>query len=480
MSKLKSHIARAEGRTRPISCHLKRSYHIVKHSLIIILALLVLGSAAWCAEETVLRIGDKSISVEEFEKTAQKLRETGYSHVEELDQQGKQELLDGVIARELLIAEGLRRGYDRESSIAQVVAKSERKALMNKLYEQEAVQASYSFTEEELREFFVRQQYDVEVLSQHIVCATEEEARLVLELLGEGTPFESLIRPYSLQNIQQRFGPAGWVGWFKIGEVYEGLKVPLATMPIGSVYPDPMQTVSGYHVFRLGERRPVDFVAAREWVKKKARVQSRADDMERYVGTLRQRYQLALDAEVFAELLALPQQATQWDEGDAPLLTWRGGQLMAREYLALVEQGRAPHPAELDSARLYKAVDNLAGKQIMVAEARKLGIAADADIRANVERERDALLVKRLYQAEAERVGEIGDEAVRAFYDQHLDQFTRADGRVVDFAFVRESIRTALRQRAETEAMDALLAELREAYASQIHVFPEALEKAFE
>ena len=452
----------------------------MQYSLVSTLVLLVLGSAALGAEETVLRIGDKAISVRQFEAMAQKLRETGYSHVEELDQQGKQELLDGVIARELLIAEGLRRGYDRDSAIAQAVAKSERRALMNKLYEQEAVQASYSFSDADLRAFFARQQYDVEVLSQHIVCATEEEARLVLELLDEGTSFESLIRPYSLQNIQQRFGPGGWVGWFKVGEVYEGLKVPLSTMPVGSVYPDPVRTVSGYHVFRLGERRPVDFVAAREWVKKKARVQSRADDMERYVGTLRQRYQLALDAEVFAALLAVPSQATQWDGGGAPLLTWRGGQLMAREYLALVEQGRAPHPAELDSARLYKAVDNLAGKQIMVAEARKLGIADDADIRANVEKEKDALLIKRLYQVEAARVGEIDDEAVRAFYDQHLDQFTRADGQVADFAFVRESIRTALRMRAETEAMDALLAELREAYADQIQVFPEVLEKAFE
>ena len=452
----------------------------MKYSLVTTFALLVLGSASLCAEETVLRIGDKSISVAEFEKTAQKLRETGYSHVEELDQQGKQELLDGVIARELLVAEGLRRGYDRESAIAQAVAKSERRALMNKLYEREAVQASYAFSDADLRAFFSQQQYDVEVLSQHIVCATEEEARLVLELLDEGTPFESLIRPYSLPNIQQRFGPGGWVGWFKIGEVYEGLKVPLSTMPIGSVYPDPVKTVSGYHVFRLGERRPVDFAAVREWVEKQALVQSRADDMERYVVTLRERYQLALDAEVFAALLALPPQSTQWDGVAAPLLTWRGGQLMAQEYLALVGQGRAPHPAELDSAHLYKAVDNLAGKQIMVAEARKLGIADDAAIRTNVERERDALLVKRLYQAEAARVGEIGDEAVRAFYDQHIDQFTRADGRVADFAFVRESIRAALRQRAETEAMDALLAELREAYANQIHVFPAALEKAFE
>ena len=449
----------------------------MKHSLV---SILVLCSAALGAEEAILRVGDKVISVREFEVLAQKLRETGYSHVEVLDDEGKRELLDGVIARELLLAEARRRGYEREASIAEAVAKNERKALMNALYEREAVQASYRFSDEELRAFFARQQYDVEVRSQHIVCATQEEARLVLELLGEGTPFESLVRPYSLQNIQRRFGPGGWVGWFKIGEVYEGLKEPLSTMPVGSVYPEPVRTVSGYHVFRLGERRPVDFAAVREWLEKKARVQSRADDMERYVKALRQQYELVLNAEVFAALLAVPRQETQWAGGDAPLLVWRGGQLAAREYLALVEQGRAPHPAELDSTRLHKAVDNLAGKQIMVAEAHKLGIDDDADIRARVAGERDALLVKRLYQAEAVRVEKIGDEAVRAFYDQHRDQFTRTDGQLVDFAFVQENIRTALRMRAETEAMDVLLAQLRAAYASQIEVFPAALAKAFE
>ena len=135
-----------------------RSFVTMKHSLVGIFALLVLGSAARSAAETVVRVGDKRVSVEEFEHTARKLRETGYSHVEELNSQGKQELLDGVIARELLIAEALRRGYDRDSTIAQAVAKSERKALMNKLYEQEAVQASYSFSDVELRAFFAQQQ----------------------------------------------------------------------------------------------------------------------------------------------------------------------------------------------------------------------------------------------------------------------------------------------------------------------------------
>jgi len=44
------------------------------------------------------------------------------------------------------------------------------------LYEREAVQPSYALTEETLRAFFHEYQYDIEVLSQHIVCASEERA----------------------------------------------------------------------------------------------------------------------------------------------------------------------------------------------------------------------------------------------------------------------------------------------------------------
>ena len=141
-------------------------------------------------------------------KQRKSCRETGYSHVEELDQQGKQELLDGVIARELLVAEALRRGYDRDPAIAQAVAKSERRSLMNKLYEQEAVQASYAFRRRTCGRFLPNSTTMWKYSANTSSCATEEEARLVLELLEEGTPFESLIRPYSLPNIQQRFGPA--------------------------------------------------------------------------------------------------------------------------------------------------------------------------------------------------------------------------------------------------------------------------------
>ena len=96
-------------------------------------------------------------------------------------------------------------------------------------------------------------------MSQHIVCASEERAEEVRQELRDGAVFESLVSSYSTQNIITRFGPKGWVGWFKIGDVLDPLKEPLRTMEINSSYPRPVLTAMGYHVFRLQERRAIDF-----------------------------------------------------------------------------------------------------------------------------------------------------------------------------------------------------------------------------
>ena len=445
------------------------------------LAIFALATAAFGEpDDTVARIGDKRLSLEQFEARARELRKTGYRHINELNRQNKRELLDGIIARELLVMEGIQRGLDRDSTIATGLEKIRRRALVRKLYEQEAVQESYVFTEEELRAFFVERQYDAEVNSQHIVCESDEKGRQVIAALQGGAPFESLVSTYSLRSIQDRFGPGGFVGWFKVGELPEELKVPLSTMTPGDYYPEPVKTPVGYHVFRLKARRPVDFAEVHEWIEAQARIQSRADDMERYVGVLRSRYDLVFDPEVFAALQKLPLETTKWSGEDRPIFTWRGGQLTPQDYMDQVGKKNARHPAALDSTRLRKEADNLAGRQIMMAEVRKLGIDDDADILSSVDKERAKLLVKVLFQVETrKRARTISDEAIRAFYDQNIDQFTREDGKVTDFSFLKESIRTALQERGKNEAMDAFLAELRQNYKDQIEIFPEVLDLAF-
>ncbi len=427
------------------------------------IALLALVACGTEPEPTyVARIGETILSKEDFRERAQKLMQTGYKHIEEMNADAKLALLNGVIARELLVREGLRRGLDRAPSIAREVERAEQKGVVSKLYEEEALRGDYASTEEELRVFAKEREYDVEVLSQHIVCATEEEAWEVLTALQEGTPFESLVPIYSTATIQRRFGPAGRLGWFKMGNMLPELKEPLRSMAAGQLYPQPVKTQMGWHVFRLDKRRHLDFATQREWLREKARVQKRADDMEQYIHRLRREYQLEAHAEGL-KALASP-------DGEARLLfSWRGGQLTTAAYWA----SRQASHSRLDSAARYKAAENLAGIQIMMAEGRKLQYDRDPQVREQVERKRDALIVNWLYRTEGKEVVHqqpITDEDIRAYYDSNVEMFTRADGKVADISLVYDSIGTLLRQQAETKAMDAFIARLREQYNADIEI----------
>ena len=434
------------------------------------IALIALVACGTEPEPTyVARIGETTLSKEEFRERAQKLMQTGYKHIEEMNADAKLGLLNGVIARELLVREGLRRGLAREPSIAREVERIEQRAVMNKLYEEEALHGDYKSTEEELRIFAKEREYDVEVLSQQIVCATEEEALEVLMALQEGTPFESLVPIYSTTAIQRRFGPAGQLGWFKMGNMLPELMEPLRTMDEGQLYPHPVKTRIGYHVFRLDKRRHVDFAAQREWIAEKARVQKRADDMEQYVHRLRREYQLEPHDE---SLKALAVSAPDGEE--RVLFSWRGGQLTTAAYWAKLE---ASH-SRLDSAARYKAAENLAGVQIMMAEGRKLQYDRDPEVREPVEQKRDALIVEWLYRTEGREVVRqqpVTEEDIRAYYDANVEMFTRSDGKVSDLYLVYNSIKTLLRQQAATKAMDTFIARLREQYSADIEINTEAL-----
>ena len=429
----------------------------------------LVASGAETEPRYVARIGETTLSPEDFRERAQKLMQTGYKHLEEMNADAKLELLNGVIARELLVREGLRRGLDREPSIAREVERTEQKAVVNKLYEEEALRGDYTSTEDELRAFAQEREYDVEVLSRHIVCATEEEAQEVLAALQEDTPFESLVPIYSTATIQRRFGPAGRLGWFKMGNMLPELMEPLRTMDAGQLYPQPVKTQMGFHVFRLDDRRHLDFAAQRAWLTEKARVQKRADDMEQYVHRLRREYQLAAHPEGL-KALAAPD-----PEGEERVLfSWRGGQLTTAAYWAAL----ATSHSQLDSAARHKTAENLAGVQIMMAEGRKLQYDRDPQVREQVERKRDALIVDWLYRAEGQKgVSQqaITEEDIRAYYDANIELFTRSDGKVTDLSLVYNSIGTLLRQRAATAAMDAFIARLREQYSADIEINTAAL-----
>ena len=68
---------------------------------------------------------------------------------------------------------------------------------------------------------------------------------------------------------------------------------------------------------------------------------------------------------------------------------------------------------------------------------------------------------------------------MRAFYEANIENFTREDGKITEFDFLRESIRTAMHDKAQNQVMDELLEELRASFADQIEIFPDGLQASF-
>jgi len=447
---------------------------------VLIPANLVAATADLSAGGTVARIGDRNLSLGEFQLRAGQLLQSGYQHLDTLGMEAKRQLLDGVLAQELLVLEGLQRQVGDDPVIAMDLARTERRALMNALYDTQALIGDYSSTEQELRAYFVEAQYDMEVLSRHIVCGSQEQGVAVHAALLAGTSFEELVAKHSRRSIQDRFGPSGWVGWFRIGELYEQLQKPLLTMAPGEFYPEPVQTSLGYHVFGLQARRPTSFDASREFLRDKLRIQKRANDMESYINGLRKRYDVRPDDQGLRLLTAVDVQDSSSTGRSQTLITWAGGQLSIADFMDLVRDGRTQHPASLNDAALRKEVDNQAGMHVMMTEARKLGLHRQPQVAQKTDDRRRELFTKWLFVAEGKQRAQPDTSAanIRQFYDRNLDLFTRTDGTVTDFEQIARSIRTLLIEQAETVAMDRFIAALREKFSGQIEIDMAVLEAA--
>ena len=111
-------------------------------------SLMLLWLVAPVSAQVVARVGDTEISVEEYEDRARSLRRSGYKHLQSMNMGAKQQLLDGIIAQELLVLEGYRQGVDDDPVIAADLARHERRALMNALYDTQALLGDYTSTED--------------------------------------------------------------------------------------------------------------------------------------------------------------------------------------------------------------------------------------------------------------------------------------------------------------------------------------------
>jgi peptidyl-prolyl cis-trans isomerase C len=428
------------------------------------------------AAPVVVRVGDRDVTADEFRTRAKRLLRSGERSADTLGMDAKRGLLDDIIAQELIVQEALRRGLGGDSLIADQVGRLEQRALIDTLYARQATQAHYDFTQAQIEAHYRRNGFNQKFLSEQIVCPSADSARQALAELRGGKTFAELVPRYSLPRIRSRFGEDGNIGWYLMADMLPTLRTPMRAMDIGSVTPEPVQSRLGYHIFRLNGRRTVPLDSVRSVVLKQLRSQAQEQDRLRYINALRQRYQLTAHADALSALHTLPGNAKVWPGEDAGVFTWEGGAYTCRQYMALHRLGRVLHPSSLNATQLHKLVDNLAGQQIMKAEARRLGYAQLEAIRTPVERKRSQLLATALYRLQGRSIAAAVTEAQIDAYllDKHHDADEPLDLKAVS-PVVRGRVRRLLSRAQIERAMDELIAELRTQYRDRIRIDDEVL-----
>lgn len=108
----------------------------------------------------------------------------------------------------------------------------------------------------------VRERYDAEMASapvsnevraSHILVATEEEAKEIIEQLNEGADFAELAKQHSSDGSAQNGGD---LGFFGPGRMVPEFETAAFALEVGAHSQEPVKSQFGYHVIKVTDKRP--------------------------------------------------------------------------------------------------------------------------------------------------------------------------------------------------------------------------------
>jgi peptidyl-prolyl cis-trans isomerase C len=196
---------------------MKVIYLVLGLMLIVILA---------CAkkEETkvVARIGDKIITLEEFEKEVESLPDFYKPLL--LEPKAKREFLEKLIDREILLLEARKAGVYEREDVRRKIEECEKGVILDAFLSQ-ILREKDEVTEEEAKryydehkeEFFMNESIRV----RHIVVRTLEEAKEIKKRLEQGEDFVELAKRYSISPSGKWGGDLGYIQRGQVGKEFE-------------------------------------------------------------------------------------------------------------------------------------------------------------------------------------------------------------------------------------------------------------------
>ena len=118
---------------------------------------------------------------------------------------------------------------------------------------QEKAQADVKVTDEEIQKYY--DQASQELHARHILVATEEEAKEIIEELKNGGDFAEIAKEKSTDTASGAEG--GDLGWFSVGQMVEEFNDAAYALEVNTIS-EPVKSDFGYHIIEVLEKRAVE------------------------------------------------------------------------------------------------------------------------------------------------------------------------------------------------------------------------------
>ena len=167
---------------------------------------------------------------------------------------GKKEMLDTMVVRELIMQQAKKDGIDKSPA---VTAKLEdlKKRVIVEAFLKKKVEESANVSDAELLEFYKKNQDKFksgdQIRASHILMKSEDEAKDVLKQLQGGAKFEELAKTHSIDAAAAKGGDLGWFGKGSMLPDFEKVAFGLKEGQTSGI----VKTKFGYHIIKLTGKR---------------------------------------------------------------------------------------------------------------------------------------------------------------------------------------------------------------------------------
>ncbi|MCX5753514.1 MAG: peptidyl-prolyl cis-trans isomerase [Candidatus Krumholzibacteria bacterium] len=236
----------------------------------------------------VARVADRKITVGDFNKAVATMDEKFLPKTNDIE--GKKELLDIMINKEVMTLKALTAGYEKEKGFVEFWDRFKGQYLVASM-ENEYIVKKVSVTEQEAKDFFDKMHNEYQ-LSQ-ILVANEDEARAIREQLAGGADFAELAKKYSLGR---EAGEGGFLGTSTIGNMFYWVEDALASTKEGDIT-QPLQTPTGWAILKVHRIRKITPEKDLQYARKKVE----GDKQKKLLAEMKQKIEKDIGLVIYPE-----------------------------------------------------------------------------------------------------------------------------------------------------------------------------------